>query len=123
MAYLFGFEKLDVWQESRKFAGIIYEMTEAFPPSEKYGLCSQMRRASVSIVSNIAEGSSRISPKDQANFYQIAFSSLTELLNQLIIATDIRYLDLDEYNKVRPQIEAISNKIHALRESALKRIK
>lgn len=68
MAHIFAFEKLEVCKESRKLASDIYKLTQQYPDSEKYGLVSQMRRASISVCSNIAEGSSRTTAKDQANF-------------------------------------------------------
>lgn len=88
MTYISSFEKLQVWNDARGLVKQVYTLTEQFPITEKYGLVSQMRRAVVSVVSNIAEGSGRSSQKDQAHFYQIAFSSLIELLNQFIIVND-----------------------------------
>jgi four helix bundle protein len=73
---VYGFEKLQVWQDSKSLAVMIYKVTSTFPDDEKYGLTSQMRRAIVSVSSNIAEGSSRNTKKDQAYFYGIAYSSL-----------------------------------------------
>lgn len=84
--YTYSFEKLEVWVESKDFAKRIYLVTSKFPDTEKFGLTSQLRRASVSISSNIAEGSARKSYKDKAHFSTIAFGSAVEVLNQLIIA-------------------------------------
>jgi four helix bundle protein len=117
--YKFSFEKLDVWQDSRSLTKVIYEVTKSFPDSEKFGLVSQMRRASVSVSSNIAEGSSRTSKKDQAHFYQIAYSSLMELLNQVIISTDLEFLNEGLESQVRNHIGKVSNKLNALRKSRL----
>lgn len=85
----YSFEKLDVWKKAKDFVVRIYKVTADFPEEEKFGLISQLRRASVSISSNIAEGSSRTSPDDQGRFYIIAYSSAIEVLNQLIISTDL----------------------------------
>ena len=70
-----SFEKLDVWQKARTYVKIIYQLTESFPDNEKFGWISQLRRASISIVSNIAEGTSRSSLKDQIRFTEIAYGS------------------------------------------------
>ena len=86
---------------------------------ETYGLTSQMRRAAVSVVSNIAEGSGRATKKDQAYFYQVAYSSLIELLNQLIIANDLEYITIENLKNLRSDIEIISGKLNALRRSRL----
>lgn len=84
----YNLEKLDAWQLSRKFVKSIYLVTKMFPNEEKYGLTAQIRSAAISVSSNIAEGSSRKTSKDQNNFYTIAYGSLMEVLNQLILATD-----------------------------------
>ncbi len=83
---MFNFEKLDVWHEAIAFADSIYALTAKFPPTEQYGLTSQMRRAAVSVSSNIAEGSSRSSRTDFARFVEIASGSLFEVVSQATIA-------------------------------------
>ncbi len=115
--FIFAFEKLEVWQESRLLVKEIYSITEQFPEKEKYGLISQIKRASVSVSSNLAEGASRTSLKDQAHFYQIAYSSLIEVLNQLILSVDLTFLSVEEYHKLRLHIEKISNQLNALRNA------
>ncbi|MCF7845616.1 MAG: four helix bundle protein [Candidatus Peribacteraceae bacterium] len=87
-----NFEKLLVWQKSMDLVMEIYRATEKFPVSEKFGLTSQMRRAAVSIPSNIAEGCDRITKKDFSNFLVIAKSSAGELETQILIATNLKYL-------------------------------
>ncbi|MFN0293165.1 four helix bundle protein [Pedobacter helvus] len=79
MNYTYTFEKLEVWQLSRSFVKELYEITKSFPKDEQYGLTSQIRRAAVSISSNIAEVSSRLTTKDKAHFTMIAFSSTMEV--------------------------------------------
>lgn len=113
--YKYSFEKLDVWTESKEFCIFIYKMTNDFPEIEKFGLISQLRRASVSISSNIAEGSARNSFKDKAHFTNIAFSSAIEVLNQLIISVEINYINEEQYLLARNKIESITNKLNALR--------
>ncbi len=92
MNYTFPFEKLEVWQMARKLVCKIYEATKQFPATEKHGLVSQLNRAAVSVASNIAEGEGRITAKDNLRFLGVAWSSLMEVMNQLILAQDVGYL-------------------------------
>lgn len=94
-----SFTKLAAWQESHKLVLFIYRVTKEFPKDELFGLVSQMRRAAVSITSNIAEGFSRNTYKDKVQFYAIALGSLSEIENQLIIARDVEYLNCDVYQQ------------------------
>lgn len=110
----FSFEKLDVWKRARRFTVEMYKITASFPHEEKFGLVSQLRRATISISSNIAEGSSRQSAKDQAKFYVIAFSSAIEVLNQLILSMDLNYLSKESYQKLRNELEAITAMLNIL---------
>lgn len=118
--HIYSFEKLQVWQDARQFTVFIYKLTSSFPGEEKFGLVSQIRRACISIASNIAEGSARKSAKDQANFYQIAYSSALEVLNQLIISTDLQLISNEHLIICREKIESLSNKLNALRNSILR---
>ena len=113
----FSFEKLKVWQNSTDFILDIYKATEGFPDTEKYGLTSQIRRASVSISSNIAEGSSRSTQKDKGRFYNIAYSTAIEVLNQLIIANKLNMLDDSDYKKLRKDLEEITRMLNSLYNS------
>ncbi len=117
--YTFSFEKLNVWQLSRNLIKEIYLETNQFPVEEKFGLTNQIRRATVSISSNIAEGSSRTNPKDKAHYTQIAYGSLMEVLCQIIIANDLDYLSKEKLNYFRNIIDEIANKLNALRNSQL----
>jgi four helix bundle protein len=103
----YSFEKLEVWQDSRELTKMIYKITKSFPDDEKFGMTNQMRRAGISVSSNIVEGSYRATGKDKSNFMTFAFSSLMELLNQTIASLDLNYIDEDQYNKIRNQIEKI----------------
>lgn len=93
MAAAKTFKDLQVWQESYKLSIAVYSMTKKFPKDEIYGLTSQLRRASVSVCSNIAEGFGRAGVKEKDQFYAMANGSLTELENQLLISRGIGYLD------------------------------
>ncbi|MCF8347854.1 MAG: four helix bundle protein [Bacteroidales bacterium] len=116
----YSFEKLEVWKKSRMLVKIIYYTTNSFPSEEKFGLTNQIRRAIVSVSSNIAEGSTRQTNKEKARFYEIAFGSLIEVLNQLILANDMNYITKDELNKIRPQIEETGRMLNALHKSSKK---
>lgn len=117
--YTYSFEKLEVWIEAKEFAKKIYVTTSKFPDSEKFGLISQLRRASISICSNLAEGSARQSYKDKAHFTTIAYGSVIEVLNQLIIAAELNFLPLEEYKDLRVLIESITNKLNGLKKFQL----
>ncbi|MBS1908800.1 MAG: four helix bundle protein [Bacteroidetes bacterium] len=119
----YAFEKLECWQQSKKLAVWIYKNTQKFPMEEKFGLVSQMRRASISIASNVAEGTSRKSFKDQSHFSTISYSSTIELLNDLIIAKDLGYLTNEQYTEGRAQVEIQTFLIAGLRKSQQNRIK
>jgi four helix bundle protein len=118
---LFPFEKLDTWQKARELVKSTYLITKDLPDQEKFGLISQINRASVSVASNLAEGSSRITPKDQAHFFSLAFSSLTELMCQIILIKDLGLLYEEKYLMMRNKIEELGYKINGLRKSALEK--
>lgn len=107
------FEKLQVWQKARELARAIYKMTSKFPKEEMYGMCSQMRRAAISIASNIAEGSQRGTDKDFAHFLLIAKGSLAELETQCILAADFSYLSEKELIKTRKDVEELSRMLYS----------
>ena len=88
-----NFRDLDVWQLGRKIVLRVYEMTGAFPPAEQYGLTSQMRRAAVSIPSNIAEGFNRYNNKEYRQFLYVALGSCAELETQAELSRDLGYVD------------------------------
>lgn len=119
-AYQFSFEKLEVWQLARVLTKEIYRHTAGFPNEEKFLLVSQLRRAAVSVASNLAEGSTRVSAKDKAHFTTISYSSLMEVLNQLIIAEDLGYLTGETIINMRKAIQILSVKLSNLKTSQLK---
>ena len=120
--YTYSFEKLQVWIEAKEFAKTIYKVTSLFPDVEKFGLTSQLRRASVSIASNIAEGSARNTHKDKAHFTTMAFGSSVEVLNQLIIAFEIGLVSDQDYTDSHILLESITNKLNALRNYQIQQI-
>lgn len=115
-------KKLDVWQESVALATHIYEITEAFPKSEVYGLASQMRRAAVSVPSNIAEGAARLSSKEFAQFLNIAGGSLSELDTQIEIAYNLNYITIEQRKEIDRRIDSITGKLGGLIKSVRKKI-
>ena len=119
MAHLYSFEKLEVWNEARHLVVWLYQVSSSFPADEKFGLTMQLRRASISVVSNLAEGSARKTAKDQAYFTNIAYSSLVEILNQLIIATDLNFITKDVLSEGRLKIEHLTQKVAGLRKAQL----
>ena len=119
--YTYSFEKLVVWQKSIELAKIIYSVTSQFPKEETYGLSSQIRRTVVSISSNIAEGYVKSSAKEQVRFTEIAYGSLMEVLNQVIISNKIGYIIEDDYLILRQDIEEISRMLNALRNSQMEK--
>lgn len=98
-----SFTDLEAWQQAHAFAVAVYKATSKFPPSEQFGLTSQLRRASVSIGSNIAEGFSRQSAKVKIQFYSIARGSVVESQSQLLLARDVGYLENGSYQSLADQ--------------------
>lgn len=116
---VYSFEKLEVWKEAIVLVNLVYKITENFPSEEKFGLTSQLKRATVSIASNLAEGTSRKTKKDKAHFTTMSFSSTMEVLNQLIISKDLGFVSEDHYTLARLKIEKITNMLNALRNYQL----
>ena len=113
----YSFEKLEAWQHARRLSVWIYHITKKYPEEEKFGIISQMRRAAIAIASNLAEGTSRITSKDQCHFSTIAYSSTIELLNDLIISMDLQFLDENNYTEGRKLVEKQTYLISQLRSS------
>lgn len=105
---------LIVYQKSKQLVIDVYKLLELFPDSERFALCGQMRRAVVSIPSNIAEGMGRLSDKDQSHFLNIAYGSLMELFAQADVAHDLKYINDEMFNQIEEQVESISKMIQAM---------
>lgn len=108
------FRDLRVWQSSYELCIALYTGTKTFPKSEQFALTNQMRRAVVSISSNIAEGYGRHQPKDKEHFYVMAAGSATELESQLEIAHGLGYFSDDEFKMLRDSCMICNRQIHAL---------
>jgi len=109
-----NYEKLTVWQKSMDLVVGIYGMTGVFPKEEIYGLTSQMKRAAVSIPSNIAEGCRRKTNKDFSHFLTIAFGSGAELETQLRIAKRLKFYGENEYVRVEPLLQEVMRMLNKL---------
>lgn len=113
---MFKFEKLSVWQKSIDFADLVYFASRGFPADERFGLTNQIRRAGVSIASNIAEGSARPDP-DFAKFLGYATGSLYESVTQATIARRQQFLPEGDFNRLYADAEEIGRMLSGLRES------
>jgi four helix bundle protein len=116
---IFSFEKPIVWQKARQLSIKIYKSTKHFPSEEKFGITSQMRRATISISSNIAEGTGRHSAKDKARFTEMAYGSALELLNQCILSNDLEFLEENKYLELRKDLTEITAMLDGLYKSQI----
>ncbi len=112
-----SFTDLIAWQKGHLLVVEIYKTLEKFPNIEKFALSDQMRRSSVSITSNIAEGFSRNSPKEKTQFFYLSLGSLTELQNQLLVARDVGYLEKTKFKEIAEQSIEVAKIIRGLIKS------
>lgn len=113
----FAFFDLRVYQEAKLLVRDVYSLLDNFPKCETYALGDQLRRAVVSVPSNIAEGSGRVSSKEKVHFVEIAYGSLTETLCQLDIAHDLGYISDEEFVNEKERINVIGKQLSGLRVS------
>ena len=116
---MFNFEKLEVWQKAIDFADLVYKKTQAFPSEERFGLTNQLRRAAVSISSNIAEDSSRSSKTDFARFTEIAAGSVFETVSQAFIARRQGFFSEEQFWNIYTDAEQLSRVLSGLGKSLL----
>ena len=114
MSTVKSFEELTIWQEARELTNRIYILSKRFPKEELYGLTSQIRRASVSIMSNIAEGFNRRSTKEFINFLIISRASISEVQNDLYISLDLNYINKEDFETIYNHAQKISMSINKL---------
>lgn len=114
---VFQFESLTAWIKAKELTLSVYRLVAKFPQHEQFALSSQIRRAAISIPSNIAEGSGRISMKEKAHFVEIAFGSLTETYCQLLLAVDLGYIAAAELEAIKSQFSDTSRLMSGLRNS------
>lgn len=110
------YKKLDFWKRSCSFCTSLYSLTSNFPESEKFGLTSQLRRASISIASNIAEGASRKSNKDFSRFLEIAIGSAFEVETQLLISQNLAFNNSNELQETTDELTIIIRQMRKFKE-------
>lgn len=116
---MFNFEKLEVWKKAIDFAELVYAATKPFSPEERFGLTAQLRRAAISVSSNIAEGSSRSSKSDYARFVEISTGSLFEVVSQSFLAKNQSLLTDESFSTLYSSAEEISRMLSGLRNHLL----
>ena len=126
---IYSYRDLEVWQKSRKLVSRIYKLTDTFPKNEQYGLASQLRRAAISVPSNIAEGKARRATKDYMRFLDIAYGSIAEVETQLFIACDLGYTTekkivslLEDYAEIGRMINGLTSSLERKLKSPESRI-
>jgi four helix bundle protein len=115
--YLYPFEKLIAYQEAKKLVVLCYRIMNNFPKEERFALCDQLRRAAVSVPSNIAEGVTKASEKEKIHFLEISYGSLMEVYCQFQISQDLGYIDSAQYQEIQKQIYIVAKLISGLRKS------
>ena len=113
----YQFEKLTAWQKAKELAVAVYQIANKFPQYEQYALSSQIRRAAISVPSNIAEGTGRVSVKEKIHFLEISYGSLLETYCQLQIAVELNYISLDDLEAIKSLFFETSRLISGLRNS------
>src|SRR5277367_507782 len=116
---MFNLEKLETWQKAIAFADLVYELTRNFPADERFGLTNQMRRAAVSVSSNIAEGSARNSKNDYARFLEIATGSLFEVVSQSFVAKRQGFVSQPDFDRLYAAAQEQGKMLSGLRRSVL----
>lgn len=118
----FSFERLEAYKQAVQLVRKVYKLTENFPQSERYALCSQLRRSVVSVPSNLAEGSGRVSVKEKIHFLEIAFGSLLESYCQLEIAVQLEYITTQDFEAIKEDYFSVSSLINGLKQSFDKKL-
>ena len=113
----FSYRKLRVYNHAKELVVYVYQLLKLFPKEENYALCDQLRRAVISIPSNIAEGMGRTSIKEQIHFIEIAFGSLNEVMCQLEIAYELKFINNEQLSQADEQIKTIAQMLSGLRNS------
>jgi len=111
----YSYKNLNVYQDAKAFVVAVYKLLDRFPDTEKFALCNQIRRAAISVTSNLAEGVSRTSNKEKVHFLEIAYASLIEVDSQLDISVDLQYIDIDQYESINKQVNNIGRQLSVLR--------
>lgn len=115
----FSFEKLIVYKKAKEYVKVVYSLLLKFPSEERFAMCDQLRRASVSVISNIAEGTSRQTSKDKCHFLDIAYGSLMETYSQLDLARDLDYITDSDINDIKSRGIELLRLLASLKRSYL----
>ena len=119
----FSYRNLRVYQQAKSLVVYIYSLLKQFPKEEQYALCDQLRRAAISIPSNIAEGMGRVSIKEQIHFIEIAFGSLNETMCQIELAYELGYISQEQLIASEDFVKEISRMLSRLRKNRLNKLK
>lgn len=111
----YSYKNLNVYQDAKAFVVAVYKLLDRFTDSEKFALCNQIRRAAISVTSNIAEGVSRISNKEKIHFLEIAYASLMEVDRQLDVSIELGYITIEQYNIIEEFVVCVSKQLSSLR--------
>ena len=110
----YSYKNLNVYQEAKMFVVAVYKLLDSFPDTEKFALCNQIRRAAISVTSNIAEGVSRTSNKEKIHFLEIAYASMMEVDSQLDVSIELGYITIEQYELINKQINNIGRQLSVL---------
>lgn len=121
MEYLYRFEKLNVWVEAKQLVVMVYGLLKKFPIEERFALCDQIRRAVISVPSNIAEGTGRMSVKEQIHFMEIAYGSLMETYCQLQISLELGYITEEDLKTMKEKISVVAKLLSGFRANLASR--
>ena len=114
---MFGFERLDVWKRAIEFAKRVYSVTKHFPADERFGLTNQLRRASVSVSANLAEGSGRGTNPEFIRFIGIAYGSLMEVVSHITIAKELGFVNDEDFKSLHEEAHVLSRMMSGLKKS------
>lgn len=115
----YNYKNLAAYKESKDLVLLVYKLLKKFPREEQYALCDQLRRAVISVPSNLAEGSGRTSAKDQAHFFEMAYGSLMEVSCQIDIAHELEYISQEEVEEVEQKVGIVAALLSGLRSKCL----
>ena len=111
----YSYKNLNVYQDAKAFVVAVYKLLDTFPDTEKFALCNQIRRAAISVTSNIAEGVSRTSNKEKIHFLEIAYASMMEVDSQLDVSIELGYITIEQYNIIEEFVVCVSKQLSSLR--------
>lgn len=115
----YTYKNLEAYKEAKNLVMQVYALLKRFPKEEQYALCDQLRRAAISVPSNIAEGSGRTSSKDQVHFLEIAYGSLMEVSCQIDIAHELGYLSSEDDDAISEQISRVAAMLSGMRRKRI----